>query len=60
VTCRDHEGVLTLAGCVPKYFLKQMAQTIAGSVEGVEEIVNRIHVDPTAFHSPSRSDDQST
>ena len=44
IHCCDHEGVVTLTGCVPKYFLKQMAQTIARSVEGVEEVVNRIVV----------------
>jgi osmotically-inducible protein OsmY len=44
VWCDYHEGVLCLRGRVPSFFLKQMAQTIACQVEGVEECLNRIEV----------------
>lgn len=52
VWCDYHEGVLCLRGRVPSFFLKQMAQTIACQVEGVEECMNRIEV-PLA---PSQGD----
>ena len=50
VWCDYHEGVLCLRGRVPTYYLKQVAQTIACQVDGVEECMNRIEVGP---NSPS-------
>ncbi len=50
VSCEQHGEVLYLRGCLPSYFLKQMAQAIVAEVEGVGEIVNRIEV----VGSPSR------
>jgi osmotically-inducible protein OsmY len=44
VTCDYHEGTLTLRGCVPSYFLKQMAQTAVARLDGVERVVNDIVV----------------
>jgi osmotically-inducible protein OsmY len=44
VRCEYREGVLTLRGCLPTYYLKQMAQTAVGQVEGVQQIVNEIEV----------------
>jgi hypothetical protein len=44
VTCDYHEGVLTLRGCLPSYYLKQVAQTAVARVAGVERIVNEIEV----------------
>lgn len=44
VTCEFHEGVLTLRGRVPTFYLKQVAQTVVRAVEDVTEIVNRIEV----------------
>jgi hypothetical protein len=35
-----HEGLVTLHGRVPSYFLKQMAQEIAGRMRGLQWIVN--------------------
>jgi hypothetical protein len=43
VIARD--GVITLAGRLQSQFLKQVAQEIASSAEGVREVVNRIEVD---------------
>jgi osmotically-inducible protein OsmY len=48
VWCDYHEGVLCLRGRVPTYYLKQVAQTIACQVEGVEECMNRIEVGPNS------------
>ncbi len=44
VRCDFHEGVLTLRGRVPSFYTKQLAQTLAARVPGVEEVVNRIEV----------------
>ena len=44
VSCDYQAGVLTLRGCLPTYFLKQMAQTAVDCLEGVQRIVNEIEV----------------
>lgn len=44
VSCEYQEGVLTLRGCLPTYYLKQMAQATVARVEGVEHVVNEIEV----------------
>lgn len=44
VTCEFHEGVLTLRGSVPTFYLKQVAQTVVQALADVTEIVNRIEV----------------
>lgn len=44
VRCDYREGVLTLRGCLPTYYLKQMAQSVVARVEGVQRIVNEIEV----------------
>jgi osmotically-inducible protein OsmY len=38
------DGVLTLRGRVPSYYLKQTAQTLAAKVEGVRQVVNLVDV----------------
>ena len=46
VTCELKEGVLRLTGCVPSYYLKQVAQRLALSVlDGTVTIENRLQVD---------------
>jgi hypothetical protein len=40
----DQESVLVLSGCLPSYYLKQVAQTVVAQVEGVRRIDNRIQV----------------
>jgi len=40
------EGVLTLRGRLPSYYLKQVAQTTVSRVAGVGRIVNEIRVEP--------------
>jgi hypothetical protein len=49
VTCDLREGVLTLRGCLPSYYLKQVAQTAVARVADGVRIVNEIEV-----VSPSR------
>jgi osmotically-inducible protein OsmY len=44
VRCDFHEGVLTLRGCLPTYYLRQMAQAAVGPVTGIQRVVNEIEV----------------
>ncbi len=44
VSCEYREGVLTLRGCLPSYYLKQMAQTAVARLDGVQRIDNQIEV----------------
>jgi hypothetical protein len=44
VSCDYREGVLTLRGRVPTYYLKQIAQSVVVDLAGVERIDNRIEV----------------
>ena len=44
ITCDFQEGVLTLRGRVPSYFLKQIAQSIVFSMECIGEIRNRLEI----------------
>lgn len=44
IDCACEDGVLSLRGCVPTYYLKQVAQSIAGTVDGVRRVDNRIEV----------------
>jgi osmotically-inducible protein OsmY len=44
VSCDSLDGMLILRGCVPSYYLKQIAQQAVASLEGVERIDNQIEV----------------
>ena len=44
ISCEFHEGVLILRGCLPTYYLKQIAQSVVSGVAGVERIDNQIEV----------------
>ena len=55
VTCDYHDGVLTLRGCLPTYYLKQLAQEAVGRPEGVRRVVNEIEVVPSGRFSVSRN-----
>ena len=44
LSCDFRNGTLLLSGCVPSYFLKQVAQTAVADVEGVKWIDNQITV----------------
>jgi hypothetical protein len=44
VVCDTRGDIIRLRGCLPTYYLKQLAQTIAAEVEGVRLIINRIIV----------------
>ncbi len=51
VACSLHDGVLTLRGHVPSYYLKQTAQTLLRSIDGVLKISNEIEVIPVSGRS---------
>ena len=44
LTCAFHEGVLSIRGVVPTFYLKQMAQALLIALDGVEEISNQVVV----------------
>jgi osmotically-inducible protein OsmY len=45
ITCSQAgDGALVLRGCLPSYYLKQVAQTVVGQVEGVRRVDNQIQV----------------
>jgi osmotically-inducible protein OsmY len=44
VSCGWLDGVLVLRGCLPSYYLKQIAQEAVAALEGVERIDNQIQV----------------
>jgi osmotically-inducible protein OsmY len=44
VSCECREGVLVLRGCLPSYYLKQVAQEVVARLEGVETVDNQIQV----------------
>jgi len=42
--CEFSEGILFLRGRVSSYYLKQLAQEVVRSLEGIEKIVNDVEV----------------
>lgn len=48
VVCEYRQGTLTLRGCVPSYYLKQLAQVAVGGCNGVERVENCLIVKPEA------------
>ena len=44
VSCDFHEGVITIRGCVPSYYLKQLAQSLLCDMEDVLEVNNQLEV----------------
>ncbi len=46
ISCEFQAGVLTLRGYVPRYYSKQIAQTVVAELAGVERIDNQIEVVP--------------
>ena len=45
VACDFHEGVLTLRGRVPSFYLKQIAQELVANLVGVEVLRNHLDVE---------------
>ena len=51
VSCDCRGGVLVLRGCLPSYYLKQVAQEVVAHLEGVQGVENQIQVVPGASRS---------
>ena len=51
ISCDMLDGVLVLRGCLPTYYLKQIAQEAVAPLEGIERIDNQIQVVASAFPS---------
>jgi len=51
ITCDLFDGVLVLRGCLPTYYLKQIAQEVVADLEGVESVDNQIQIMTPAFRS---------
>ena len=54
IVCECRDGVLTLRGCLPTYYLKQVAQAVVASIEGVRQLVNDIEVASGEVYSVGR------
>ena len=52
VSCSFFEGVLTLGGRVPSYYLKQIAQSLMSDLPAVREIRNELRVCPSPKGDP--------
>jgi BON domain len=47
VSCQMTDGALKLTGCVPSYYLKQVAQRLAlNALQGLAVIANELQVEP--------------
>ena len=42
--CDCHDGVISIRGRLPSFFLKQMAQTLVSRLSGVRRVNNQIKV----------------
>jgi hypothetical protein len=44
ISCDYLGGVLSLRGCLPSYYLKQLAQEAVADLDGIDHIDNQIQV----------------
>ncbi|QDU38644.1 BON domain protein [Maioricimonas rarisocia] len=51
IQCVRENETVVLQGTVQTYFEKQMAQTVAAGVDGIERVINKIEV--TRDHDPT-------
>jgi osmotically-inducible protein OsmY len=54
IVCEYRDGVLTLRGCLPTYYLKQVAQAVVAHIDGVRQLVNEIEVASGEVYSVGR------
>ncbi|AGA26841.1 BON domain-containing protein [Singulisphaera acidiphila] len=45
-------GIVRLRGCLPTYYLKQVAQAIVSEIDDVDQIINQIEIVAPAGRSP--------
>ncbi|MFG0334825.1 MAG: BON domain-containing protein [Maioricimonas sp. JB049] len=51
IRCTRANEAVVLQGTVQSYFEKQMAQTVAAGIDGIERVINKIEV--TRGHDPT-------
>jgi osmotically-inducible protein OsmY len=51
ISCEFRAGILILRGCLPTYYLKQIAQSVVSGVASVERIDNQIEVRSSVWAS---------
>jgi hypothetical protein len=51
VSCDCRGGVLVLRGCLPSYYLKQVAQEAVARLPGVQAVDNQIQIVTSASRS---------
>lgn len=51
ISCECRHGQLTLRGCVPSFYLKQIAQTVVAQIDGIAGIRNEIEVVGSSCHA---------
>jgi osmotically-inducible protein OsmY len=44
IQIEEHQGVLTLRGSLPSFYLKQLLQTVVRDIEGVGRVDNQVVV----------------
>jgi osmotically-inducible protein OsmY len=49
VSCDYQNGVAVLRGCLPTYYLKQVAQEVVAHQQGVDKVKNQIQVLTPAY-----------
>ncbi len=54
VSCEFIDGVLTLRGCLPTYYLRQIAQAAVVGMDGVHSVVDQIEVVPPSARQGQR------
>ena len=59
VCCDEENGAAVLRGCVPSWYLKQLAQEVVRRTAGVTTIVNELDVAGLRKPAPSVSDPNS-
>ncbi len=59
ISCTVGDGVIHLHGSLPSHYLKQVAQELASSVEGVHRVINRIEVFAPAVQGRPRPENLS-
>jgi len=59
ISCTVGDGVIHLHGSLPSHYLKQVAQELASSVEGVRQVINRIEVFAPAVQKRPHPEDLS-
>lgn len=56
VSCSFQQGILTIFGCVPTYYVKQLTQEVLRAIDGVDCLTNELEVQVAVRSAPGRYD----